>query len=125
MDDETGSGFPPVSCAPRGPQWLIFCSPMKEHAPDGFPPLTLLVMRALCALTILYEGNEGQDKLMKALDALYHDYWFEHKKTNEKDVLAEILSSVLGDEDSKKGRQLSGLRWRVKHLIGDRLTFGP
>jgi hypothetical protein len=61
-------------------------------------------MRALCALTILHPGSEGQAKLTKALDTLYHEYWFEHRKTNEKDVLAEILGRVLGKEDSVRGR---------------------
>jgi 2-hydroxychromene-2-carboxylate isomerase len=77
---------------------------MQEKTPDGFPPMTLLIMRALCALTILYPGSEGQGKLMKALDVLYHDYWVAHKKTNEKEVLAEILGRVLGKDDSAKGR---------------------
>ncbi len=76
---------------------------MKENSPDGFPPLTLLIMRALCALTILHEG---QEKLTKALDVLYHEYWYEHKKTNEKEVLAEILRRVLGKEDGEKGEWL-------------------
>jgi 2-hydroxychromene-2-carboxylate isomerase len=78
---------------------------MQEKPPDGFPSLTLLIMRALCALTLL--DNEGQGKLTKALDALYHEYWFEHKKTNEKEVLAEILGRVLGKEDSGKGRSFA------------------
>jgi hypothetical protein len=63
-------------------------------------------MRALCALTILYPGSEGQGKLTRALDTLYHEYWCEHKKTNDKDVLAQILGRVLGKEDSGKGRWL-------------------
>jgi 2-hydroxychromene-2-carboxylate isomerase len=77
---------------------------MQDNAPDGFPPLTLTIMRALCALTVLHEG---QAKLIKTLDVLYHDYWVEHKKTNEKNVLAEILGRVLGKEDSEKGRWFS------------------
>jgi 2-hydroxychromene-2-carboxylate isomerase len=79
---------------------------MDEKTPDGFPPLTLLVMRALCALTILYSGSEGQAKLVMSLDALYHAYWVEHQKTNEKEVLAEILGKVLGEEDAGKGTWL-------------------
>jgi 2-hydroxychromene-2-carboxylate isomerase len=79
---------------------------MDEKTPDGFPPLTLLIMRALCALTILYSGKEGQAKLINALDSLYHAYWVEHKKTNEKEVLAEILGKVLGEEDAGKGKWL-------------------
>ena len=79
---------------------------MREKVPDGFPPLTLSIMRALCALTVLYSGSEGQEKLKKALDALYHEYWCEHKKTYEKEVLAEVLTRVLGEVDTKKGRWL-------------------
>ncbi len=60
-------------------------------------------MRALCALTLLHEG---QEKLTKALDVLYYEYWYEHKKTNEKEVLAEILGKVLGKEDGEKGECL-------------------
>lgn len=71
--------------------------------PDGFPPLTLGIMRSLCALTVLHGGMEGQEKLIKCLDALYHAYWVGHKPTIQKEVLAEILSGVLGAEEAKKG----------------------
>ena len=40
------------------------------------------------------------------MDVLYHEYWYEHKKTNEKEVLAEILRRVLGKEDGEKGEWL-------------------
>jgi hypothetical protein len=99
----------PALCRLSSPQsnmLLIRCSPMDEKTPDGFPPLTLLIMRTLCALTVLYPGSQGQGKLTKALDALYHAYWVEHKKTNEKEVLAGILGKVLGEEDAEKGRWL-------------------
>ena len=76
---------------------------MKEETPDGFPPLTLTIMRALCALTVLHPGDAGQEKLTECLDALYKAYWVEHRKTNEKDVLAEVLSGVLGKEETMKG----------------------
>lgn len=76
---------------------------MKEENPDGFPPLTLTIMRALCALTVLHQGKEGQGVLCKALDALYEAYWVNHRKTNEKDVLVEVLNGVLGEEECGKG----------------------
>jgi hypothetical protein len=76
---------------------------MKEEIPPGFPSLTLTIMRALCALTVLHPGKEGQPILTKCLDVLYHAYWVEHRKTNEKEVLTEILNGVLGVEDTKKG----------------------
>jgi len=81
----------------------LFSIPMTEKMPDGFPPLTLTIMRALCALTVLNE-KDGQDKLVKALDELYWEYWVNHKKTNEKDILAEVLGKVLGSEETRKGK---------------------
>ena len=59
-------------------------------------------MRALCALTLLHPGKEGQGPLTKALDELYREYWVNHKKTNEKAVLAEVLGKVLGKEETEK-----------------------
>ncbi|PMD35469.1 HCCA isomerase/glutathione S-transferase kappa [Hyaloscypha variabilis F] len=94
----------------------LFSIPMRENVPDGFPPLTLLVMRALCALTLLYPGNEEQEKLTKVLDVLYHEYWCEHKKTNEKEVLAELLTRVLGEGDSRKVMEMAGKEG--KELLG-------
>ncbi|PMD65251.1 HCCA isomerase/glutathione S-transferase kappa [Hyaloscypha bicolor E] len=95
----------------------LFSIPMDEKTLDGFPPLTLLIMRTLCALTILYPGSQGQGKLMKALDALYPAYWVEHKKTNEREVLAEILGKVLGEEDAGKAMKMAGKEG--KELLGE------
>ncbi len=80
---------------------------MKEQSPDGFPPLTLTIMRALCALTVLYPGEDGQVILCKALDALYKAYWVDHRKTYEKDVLVEVLVESLGEEATGKGMLIS------------------
>jgi 2-hydroxychromene-2-carboxylate isomerase len=82
----------------------LFSIPMTEKAPESFPPLTLTIMRALCALTVLHPGKEGQRILIECLDVLYHAYWVDHRKTHEKDVLAEVLNGVLGAEQSKKGK---------------------
>ena len=79
---------------------------MSEELPDGFPPLTLPIMRALCALTILHPGKEGQKRLVSCLDVLYHAYWVENKKTIDKDVLSAELTRVLGAEDAAKGKFL-------------------
>ena len=65
--------------------------------------MTLTIMRALCALTALHPGEEGQKPLTRCLDALYAAYWVDHKKTNEKEVLAQVLSDVLGKEEAEKG----------------------
>lgn len=81
----------------------LFNIPMHPELPEGFPPLTLPIMRAMCALTVLHPGKDGQEILCKALDALFKAFWVEHKKTNEKEVLAEVLNSVLGKEEAEKG----------------------
>ena len=60
-------------------------------------------MRALCALTVLHPGKEGQENLTKALDELFKAFWVDHKKTNEKEVLAEVLGNALGAEETKIG----------------------
>ena len=78
---------------------------MNDKMPDGFPPLTLSVMRALCALTVLRPGQ--QEPLLKCLDALYEAYWVRHERTTEKDVLAAILAEVLGEETGNKGKSVS------------------
>lgn len=76
---------------------------MADTTPEGFPPLTLTVMRALCAITVLYPGNEGQEILIKLLDELLNAFWVEHKKVYEKDVLVEVLEQVIGSEETGKG----------------------
>ncbi|KAG0651324.1 gstk1-1 [Hyphodiscus hymeniophilus] len=83
-----------------------FNIPMKPDAPEGFPPKTLTMMRALCALTALHPGDEAQKPLTDCLDALYEAYWVHHKKTDEKDVLAQLLSDVLGKQEAEKGMHL-------------------
>ena len=70
--------------------------------PDGFPPLTLTIMRALCALSVLRAGEEGQKSMVSCLDALFAAYWVEGKNTIDKAILAEELTRVLGAEDTGK-----------------------
>jgi hypothetical protein len=69
--------------------------------------MTLTIMRALCALTILHPGKQGQVILTKALDELFRASWVEHRKTQDKEVLAEVLKEVLGEEEGRKGRMLT------------------
>lgn len=84
----------------------LFNVPMKKELPPNFPPMTLSIMRGLCALTILHPGKEGQGILTKCLDRLFEAYWVEHRKTYEKDVLVEVLNEVLGTEECEKGSSL-------------------
>jgi protein-disulfide isomerase-like protein with CxxC motif len=78
---------------------------MATKTPDGFPPLTLSVMRALCALTALRpeEEEQGQKSLVACLDALYRAYWVEGRQTHEREVLGAVLTEVLGAAEAEKG----------------------
>ncbi len=73
---------------------------MAESRPKGFPPLTLSIMRSLCALTIL---DSDKEKLCRTLDALYKAFWVDQKPTQEPDVMAQVLTQVLGEEETDKG----------------------
>jgi 2-hydroxychromene-2-carboxylate isomerase len=73
---------------------------MAETLSEGFPPLTLSIMRTLCALTVL---DPDQEKLCQALDALYKAFWVDQKPTQEPAVMAQVLTQVLGKEETRKG----------------------
>lgn len=75
---------------------------MEEKTPEGFPHLTLPIMRALCALSVV---EPGQQPLIACLDALYEAYWVRHEKTIDKDVLVGILTKVLGEDTAKEGER--------------------
>ena len=90
----------------------LFQVPMLDQSPAGFPPLTLLTMRALCAVTAL----KDHETLVKCLDELYPAYWVEGKKTNEKDVLFECLSKVLGQATASNGMHITILRQKEESL---------
>lgn len=64
---------------------------MAEEMPAGFPPLTLGLQRALCALSI-----ERPDKVADALAALYHAMWADLRPVHRPEVAVEVLAKVLG-----------------------------
>lgn len=80
-----------------------FNVPMKDGLPEGFPNLSLLTMRAMCAITVLHPGREGQDVLIKVLDKVLEAYWVRHDKIYEKEGLQTVLEDVLGKEEAGKG----------------------
>ncbi|TVY85046.1 Glutathione S-transferase kappa [Lachnellula suecica] len=87
----------------RWAKW--FGVPINEGTPEGFPPRTLEIMRTLCALTIL---KPGQGPLVECLDALFEAFWVRHEKTNEKEVMAGVLTKVLGQETATKVIEMAG-----------------
>jgi 2-hydroxychromene-2-carboxylate isomerase len=93
----------------------LFSIPMAETRPKGFPPLTLSIMRTLCALTVL---DSDQKKLCRALDALYKAFWVDQKPTQEPEVMGRVLIEVLGEEETRRGTSMlvfsTGFLCRVK-----------
>jgi 2-hydroxychromene-2-carboxylate isomerase len=79
----------------------LFSIPMGESLPKGFPPLTLSIMRSLSALTIL---DSDQEKLCRALDALYKAFWVDLKLTHEPEVMVQVLTEVLGEEETRNSK---------------------
>ncbi|KAF1355078.1 putative 2-hydroxychromene-2-carboxylate isomerase [Delphinella strobiligena] len=79
-------------------RWARYCDiPMSETMPDGFPPLTLHVMRALSALQLT-----RREKLIDAFDALYRGMWVERRPIHKPEVYTDILTTVLGEETAKE-----------------------
>lgn len=73
--------------------------------PEGFPPLTLTVMRALCALTVVVPGGEAEQQkvLVKVLDEVLREFWVEHRKVYEKSEIEGVLERVVGKDIAGKG----------------------
>ena len=97
-----------IRLAPDKDKWIAnernrwrkeFNVPMKPDVPEGFPPLTLLVMRALCVVDEVH----GQEVFIKVLDEVLKAFWVEHRKVWEREALVEVLSAVLGGEEAGSG----------------------
>ncbi|KAI0137543.1 thioredoxin-like protein [Xylariales sp. AK1849] len=76
-----------------------FSVPMGESGPPNFPPLTLNLMRALCALS---RQDDGQEMLVRALARLYHELWVKHAEVAKEEVFGPILGEVLGKERARR-----------------------
>ena len=81
---------------------------MAKSMPDGFPPLTLTIMRTLCALTA---SDPNQEKLCQSLDALFKAFWVDRQPTHQPEVMQQVLKHVLGEEKAVKG--MSSVRHRL------------
>lgn len=74
---------------------------MKEEMPQNFPPLTVNIMRALCAIQLA--DGESQERLVKAFDVLYRKYWVDHSPIHEPETLRAALTDILGGGEADKG----------------------
>lgn len=71
-----------------------FRVPMVDHFPHDFPPLTLGVQRALCAVSQRYP-----ELLVPAIASLYYAFWADgNSKVIQPEIFGPILEKVLGKE---------------------------
>lgn len=80
-------------------RWAKYFSvPMVEEMPDGFPPRTLGVQRALCALSL-----KAPAKLPAAIEALYRSFWVDgNSKIGEPEGFTPVFESVLGKQETQE-----------------------
>ena len=76
-----------------------FCVPICDEMPPNFPPLTLHVMRALCA--IQHHDGHNQERIVKGLDALFQQYWVNQIPTHQPETLKGILTDIFGTQDAE------------------------
>lgn len=67
---------------------------MVDRLPDDFPPKTLDVQRALCAISEKYP-----EQLAPAIESLYYAFWVDgNSKVGHPEIFGPILEKVLGKE---------------------------
>jgi 2-hydroxychromene-2-carboxylate isomerase len=80
-------------------RWAKYFSvPIVDNPPEGFPPRTLAVQRALCVVS-----QKTPTKLPSVIEALYHSFWVQSNfKIGEPAGFAPIIASVLGQDATKE-----------------------
>lgn len=91
-----------------------FNVPMSPGSPKPFPQLTLHVMRAITAVTIL-----APSRLNDVLEAMERKFWVEHAPVSKPEVYGLVIREVLGEELGERvlGMEKSG---EVKGLLTER-----
>ncbi|KAL1302257.1 hypothetical protein AAFC00_002678 [Neodothiora populina] len=113
------NNIPPIEIKNKGKwigldrlRWSRYCNiPMREQMPDGFPPLTLQIMRVLCAVQIAHP-----QKLTEAFDKLYEGMWVHGNAVHKPEVFSGVLAEVLGSVESKAVIAKAGEK-EVKDLL--------
>ncbi|KAL4878433.1 thioredoxin-like protein [Aspergillus karnatakaensis] len=79
-------------------RWARYFSvPMSETTPEGFPPLTLAIQRALTAIS-----QRSPDKLLPATEAVWREFWVKgNGKATTPEAFIPILANVLGETETK------------------------
>ncbi|KAL4820528.1 thioredoxin-like protein [Aspergillus spinulosporus] len=79
-------------------RWARFFSvPIAETSPEGFPPNTVTVQRALTAIS-----QQTPDKLIPATEAVWQEFWVKGDgKATQPEVFAPIFERILGSSQTK------------------------
>lgn len=74
-----------------------FSVPMSADFPENFPPRTLGVQRALCALL-----QKSPAKLPSVIEALYRSFWVDgNSQIGQPESFAPVLERVLGKNETQ------------------------
>lgn len=79
-------------------RWAKYFSvPICDNTPEGFPPRTLAVQRALSVVS-----QKDPAKLPSVIEALYHSFWVQsNSKIGEPAGFTPVFESVLGEQATK------------------------
>ncbi|KAL5341299.1 thioredoxin-like protein [Aspergillus crustosus] len=79
-------------------RWARYFSvPISETTPEGFPPLTLAVQRALTAIS-----QQAPAKLVSVTEAVYNEFWIKgNGRATQLEVFAPIFEKTLGETQTK------------------------
>jgi len=79
-------------------RWAKYANiPIAPKAPEGFPPLTVQVMRAICAIEM-----SMPEKLEQVFAELYLALWVNGKQAQKVEVFGPVIEQVLGAEKGKE-----------------------
>lgn len=80
-------------------RWANYFSvPMTEKFPEGFPPKTLAIQRALCAIS-----QKFPEKLPAVIEAVYRSFWVdENTRIADVEGFAPVFETVLGKEATQE-----------------------
>ncbi|GAM89215.1 hypothetical protein ANO11243_072520 [Dothideomycetidae sp. 11243] len=79
-------------------RWAAYCNaPIATTAPEGFPPNTISVQRALTAIEM-----SAPENLAPAFQHLYQTFWVERNPVQDPQVFGAAIGKAMGDEGATK-----------------------
>lgn len=105
-----------------------FNVPIIKEAPPNFPPLTLTVMRAICAISHItgqpQTAPQAQKAIIKSLDAFYEAYWIQGRIITDKDVVLDVVKKIVGSPgEVEKVLEVSGGEGKQQLVKNTDLAF--